>query len=44
MREFVFFSNLMTITSVISACEALGDESLGRQLHGYVSRMSFESG
>ncbi|KAK4361959.1 hypothetical protein RND71_017200 [Anisodus tanguticus] len=43
MWEFGFFPDLMTMTSVISDCEALGDVSLGRALHGYVSRMDFYS-
>ncbi|XP_016437518.2 pentatricopeptide repeat-containing protein At1g15510, chloroplastic-like [Nicotiana tabacum] len=43
MRKFGFFPDLMTMTSVVSACEALGDESLGKALHGYVSRMNFYS-
>ncbi|PPD93540.1 hypothetical protein GOBAR_DD09520 [Gossypium barbadense] len=28
--------DLMTMTSVISACESLGNERLGREIHGYV--------
>ncbi|PHT47216.1 Pentatricopeptide repeat-containing protein, chloroplastic [Capsicum baccatum] len=43
MRELGFYPDLMTMTSVISACEAIGDERLGRALHGYVSRMEFYS-
>nr|POF20544.1 pentatricopeptide repeat-containing protein, chloroplastic [Quercus suber] len=33
--------DLMTMTSVISACELLGDERLGEQVHGYVIRTEF---
>ncbi|KAL2320058.1 hypothetical protein Fmac_029027 [Flemingia macrophylla] len=33
--------DLMTMTSVITACELLGDERLGRQIHSYVLRMEF---
>ncbi|XWS11858.1 hypothetical protein CRYUN_Cryun37aG0037100 [Craigia yunnanensis] len=29
-------TDLMTMMSVISACESLGDERLGREIHGYV--------
>ncbi|KAE8709167.1 Pentatricopeptide repeat-containing protein [Hibiscus syriacus] len=36
MREHRFDPDLMTMTSVISACESLGDERLGREIHGYV--------
>ncbi|CAI9114052.1 OLC1v1014671C1 [Oldenlandia corymbosa var. corymbosa] len=35
MREFCFEPDLMTITSVISACEVLGDEKFGKALHGF---------
>ncbi|CAI9113029.1 OLC1v1013553C1 [Oldenlandia corymbosa var. corymbosa] len=33
--EFCFEPDLMTITSVISACEVLGDEKFGKALHGF---------
>lgn len=33
--------DLMTMTSVITACEILGDERLGREIHGYVLRTEF---
>ncbi|XP_020968203.1 pentatricopeptide repeat-containing protein At1g15510, chloroplastic isoform X2 [Arachis ipaensis] len=33
--------DLMTMTSVITACEILGDERLGREIHGYVMRTEF---
>ncbi|KAF7843297.1 pentatricopeptide repeat-containing protein [Senna tora] len=33
--------DLMTMTSVITACELLGDEELGREIHGYVLRTEF---
>ncbi|KAI9107570.1 hypothetical protein K1719_021607 [Acacia pycnantha] len=33
--------DLMTMTSVITACEILGDEDLGREIHGYVMRTVF---
>ncbi|MBA0580094.1 pentatricopeptide repeat-containing protein At1g15510, chloroplastic [Gossypium raimondii] len=36
MREHWFDPDLMTMTSVISACESLGNERLGREIHGYV--------
>ena len=41
MREFFVDPDLMTMTSVISACEALGDERLGREVHGYVIKTGF---
>ncbi|XP_031097308.1 pentatricopeptide repeat-containing protein At1g15510, chloroplastic [Ipomoea triloba] len=41
MREFGYYPNLMTMTSVISACEVLCDERLGRALHGYVAKMEY---
>ncbi|KDP37157.1 hypothetical protein JCGZ_06213 [Jatropha curcas] len=33
--------DLMTMTSVISACELLGDDRLGREIHGYVIRTEY---
>ncbi|XVF26667.1 hypothetical protein REPUB_Repub14bG0037400 [Reevesia pubescens] len=36
MREHWVDPDLMTMTSVISACESLGDERIGREIHGYV--------
>lgn len=36
MREHCVDPDLMTMTSVISACESLGDERLGREIHGSV--------
>lgn len=41
MIEHPVDPDLMTMTSVITACELLGDERLGRQIHGYVLRMKF---
>ncbi|RDY03162.1 Pentatricopeptide repeat-containing protein, chloroplastic, partial [Mucuna pruriens] len=41
MIEYPVDPDLMTMTSVITACELLGDERLGRQIHGYVLRMGF---
>ncbi|OWM81810.1 pentatricopeptide repeat-containing protein At1g15510, chloroplastic [Punica granatum] len=41
MLECSFDPDLMTMTSVISACELLGDEWLGREIHGYVMRTDF---
>lgn len=41
MLECSFDPDLMTMTSVISACELLGDEQLGREIHGYVMRTEF---
>ncbi|KAA8541864.1 hypothetical protein F0562_023016 [Nyssa sinensis] len=38
MRELSVDPDFMTMTSVISACELLGDERLGRAIHGYVSK------
>lgn len=35
MREFCIEPDLMTMTSVISACDVLGDERVGRALHGF---------
>ncbi|KAL9276095.1 hypothetical protein ACSQ67_026361 [Phaseolus vulgaris] len=41
MIEYSVDPDLMTMTSVITACELLGDERLGREIHGYVLRMGF---
>ncbi|GFP80894.1 pentatricopeptide repeat-containing protein at1g15510 chloroplastic [Phtheirospermum japonicum] len=46
MREcccFHFHPDLMTMTSVISACEAFGDEKLGNAVHGYVAKTEYGS-
>ncbi|EOY26599.1 Tetratricopeptide repeat (TPR)-like superfamily protein [Theobroma cacao] len=37
MREHCVDPDLMTMTSVVSACESLGDDRLGREIHGYVT-------
>ncbi|XP_050381957.1 pentatricopeptide repeat-containing protein At1g15510, chloroplastic [Argentina anserina] len=36
MLELSVDPDLMTVTSLLSACEVLGDEELGREIHGYV--------
>lgn len=41
MRMLSVEPDLMTMTSVISASEMLGDERLGREFHGYVVIMGF---
>ncbi|GFY97001.1 tetratricopeptide repeat (TPR)-like superfamily protein [Actinidia rufa] len=41
MRELSVDPDLMTMTSVISACDLLGDEKLGRVIHGYVVKTGF---
>ncbi|KAJ7962912.1 Pentatricopeptide repeat-containing protein [Quillaja saponaria] len=41
MRELSVNPDLMTMTSVIAACELIGDERLGREIHGYVLRTEF---
>ncbi|KAK9266299.1 hypothetical protein L1049_001821 [Liquidambar formosana] len=41
MRELSIDPDLMTMTSVISACELLGDGRLGREIHGYVIKTEF---
>lgn len=41
MREFSIEPDLMTMTSVISACEILGDERFGRAFHGYTVKTGF---
>ncbi|CAI0401346.1 unnamed protein product [Linum tenue] len=38
MRELSINPDLMTMTSVISACCLLADNRLGREIHGYVMR------
>ncbi|CAK9174676.1 unnamed protein product [Ilex paraguariensis] len=41
MRECLVDPDLMTMTSVIAACEELGDERLGKAIHGYVVKTEF---
>jgi pentatricopeptide repeat protein len=41
MRELSVDPDLMTMTSVISSCELLGDEKLGKEIHGYVMKTEF---
>ncbi|GKV35633.1 hypothetical protein SLEP1_g43878 [Rubroshorea leprosula] len=41
MREHSIYPDLMTMTSVIAACEQLGDEKLGREIHGFVMATGF---
>ncbi|KAG9139476.1 hypothetical protein Leryth_023718 [Lithospermum erythrorhizon] len=41
MREHDVDPDLMTMTSVISACEVIGDERLGMVVHGYVAKSEF---
>ncbi|KAL5758121.1 hypothetical protein ACOSP7_020732 [Xanthoceras sorbifolium] len=41
MREVLMDPDFMTLSSVISACELLGDETIGKQIHGYVTKMGF---
>ncbi|XP_050234681.1 pentatricopeptide repeat-containing protein At1g15510, chloroplastic [Mercurialis annua] len=41
MLELSVDPDLMTMTSVISACELLGDDRLGRQIHGYVMKTGY---
>lgn len=41
MRECCFQPDLMTMTSVISACEVVGNERLGRAVHGYVAKTGY---
>ncbi|XP_061365080.1 pentatricopeptide repeat-containing protein At1g15510, chloroplastic isoform X2 [Gastrolobium bilobum] len=41
MLEYPVDPDLKTLTSVITACELLGDERLGREIHGYVLRTEF---
>ncbi|KAK6914951.1 DYW domain [Dillenia turbinata] len=41
MREVSVEPDLMTMTSVISACELLGDERLGKEIHGFAIKSEF---
>ncbi|KAK1578543.1 hypothetical protein Q3G72_031100 [Acer saccharum] len=41
MIEVLMDPDFMTLSSVISACELLGDETLGMEVHGYVTKMGF---
>jgi len=41
MIEYPVEPDLRTMTSVITACELIGDERLGREIHGYVMRTKF---
>ncbi|KAK3026115.1 hypothetical protein RJ639_040787 [Escallonia herrerae] len=41
MQEFGIEPDLMTMTSVISACELLRDERLGKAVQGYVAKREF---
>ncbi|PWA62986.1 hypothetical protein CTI12_AA359120 [Artemisia annua] len=41
MIESFFVPDLMTMTSVISACEFTGDERLGKTVHGYAAKHVF---
>ncbi|CAL0335286.1 unnamed protein product [Lupinus luteus] len=41
MLECPVDPDLMTMTSVITACETLGDKKLGKEIHGYVLRTVF---
>ncbi|CAJ2656223.1 unnamed protein product [Trifolium pratense] len=41
MIELPIEPDLITMTSVITACELIGDERLGREIHGYVIRTEF---
>ncbi|KAJ4950521.1 hypothetical protein NE237_027353 [Protea cynaroides] len=41
MRDLSIYPDFMTMTCVISACEILNDARLGKEIHGYVSRMEF---
>ncbi|CAB4303238.1 unnamed protein product [Prunus armeniaca] len=41
MLESSVYPDLMTMTSLISACELLGDRKLGREIHGFVMRTEF---
>lgn len=41
MREVLVDPDFMTLSSVISASELVGDEKLGREVHGYVIKMGF---
>lgn len=41
MREALMEPDFMTLSSVISACEVLGDQKLGKEIHGYARKMGF---
>ncbi|KAK2641908.1 hypothetical protein Ddye_023671 [Dipteronia dyeriana] len=41
MREVLMDPDFITLSSVISACELLGDKTLGREIHGYVTKIGF---
>ncbi|XP_010086694.2 pentatricopeptide repeat-containing protein At1g15510, chloroplastic [Morus notabilis] len=41
MQRFSIVPDLMTMTSLISACELLGDDRLGKAIHGYVIKTDF---
>ncbi|GAB4842036.1 Pentatricopeptide repeat-containing protein At1g15510, chloroplastic [Ancistrocladus abbreviatus] len=41
MRELELSPDLMTMTSIVSACERLADEILVREIHGYVIKTGF---
>ncbi|KAJ0007443.1 hypothetical protein Pint_30015 [Pistacia integerrima] len=41
MREGLVDPDCMTMSSVISACEIVSDERLGRDIHGFALRMGF---
>ncbi|XP_057967895.1 pentatricopeptide repeat-containing protein At1g15510, chloroplastic [Malania oleifera] len=42
-QDYSVDPDLMTMTSVISACELLSDLRLGREIHGFVVGMEFEA-
>ncbi|PON89416.1 DYW domain containing protein [Trema orientale] len=42
MAQLSVAPDLMTMTSLISACELLGDERLGKEIHGYVMKTKFD--
>ncbi|KAK4855103.1 hypothetical protein QYF36_004041 [Acer negundo] len=39
MREVLMGPDFITLSSVISACELIGDKTLGREIHGYVTKI-----
>ncbi|OAY52887.1 pentatricopeptide repeat-containing protein At1g15510, chloroplastic [Manihot esculenta] len=41
MLELSIDPDLMTMTSVLSACELLGEDKLGREIHGYVMKTEY---
>lgn len=43
MRELGIDPDLITMTSVLSACELVGDDRLGREIHGYVVSTGLEA-